>query len=105
LVDIYATNGTTIKQLNAVTGALVDDGDGTGRHANKSKKKSQEQRQKQRQKQKQKQKRDAITAVDWPTRRTTANSGNCLVKAVKQRYNISEYIPFALLQYGSESIS
>lgn len=30
LVDIYATNGTTIRQLNAVTGALVDDGDGTG---------------------------------------------------------------------------
>ena len=30
LVDIYASNGTTVKQLNAVTGALVDDGDGTG---------------------------------------------------------------------------
>ncbi len=29
-VDIYASNGTTVRQLNAVTGALVDDGDGTG---------------------------------------------------------------------------
>ena len=30
LVDIFASDGVTVRQLAAVTGALVDDGDGTG---------------------------------------------------------------------------